>query len=825
MEPGHDQIALDGENFKSRVEMKASEHKSTATASANRQSEPFFSKGGRDIGGKGEDIFFHRSPIQAKLSVGQPNDKYEQEADAMADKVVQRLSSDDRVQSKPLIQNNYTPIIQEKCEGCDKEEKLRKKEDEPEKDIGEDKLQRKPIFESEKSQHQEETEGIQRKCAGCEKEEKLQKKEIPGSNGNIDPNIESTLSSTKGSGSPLNPEIQSRMESSFGADFSNIRIHNNSTAVQLSEDLHAQAFTHENDIYFNSGKYDIHAPGGQQLLAHELTHTIQQGKAPLNNIQRKVKNTKSGGHSITSVNSTTYTQLETSLMDEEIQKKEEIVDLDLGKDKFPKKQNLKSQSQVSAKLTTTVQQKGIIGVIQKMIQKVEATGSLPIIDTTTIPGTWTKNPLPLSNGKDIYVYRGFARNAEPHMGTGVIREGEIGGILSRAIDTANDAVFNQVGREPILTGPNAGGVVRIKIPSALWDELVKTNNISERSYPGFSGKLNSTEIRVNSIEAGQVINKLPQDILPPDPYYDFRPGIKRPISPKPVEQPPIIDKPTEVPPAEFNVKTQYKVLNTTKVPGSNNFVSEVEVILGDGIEGLNNAAKVQNKSPIPSRLTIRITIDGNGSFIAAESAAGEKSSLIEFLARKTFESAPKTPGVSPWVRGVSWAGIILFIGITIYRYSKADPKDKPRVLAQAGGGLVTGMAGGYLVCNLVLGIETLGASLLICGFLVGIPAGIAGEAIADTIYDEATIDDDEIRAYTQQNDLQTIGVLPFEEKLKMIFSLMKGWVSDEDVKAIVKICKSTKNDSELRAIATILEPQLIHLTSIGQRTEIRFALP
>jgi hypothetical protein len=126
--------------------------------------------------------------------------------------------------------------------------------------------------------------------------------------------------------------------------------------------------------------------------------------------------------------------------------------------------------------------------------------------------------MPLSNGKDVYVYRGFARNAESRLTTGVVREGEIGGILSRAVDTANDAIFNQVGRDPVLTGPTAGGVVRVRIPSAVWDELVKTNNLSERSYPGFSRNLNSTEIRVNSVEAGKLINNL-QNILPPDHFY------------------------------------------------------------------------------------------------------------------------------------------------------------------------------------------------------------------------------------------------------------------------------------------------------------------
>ena len=69
------------------------------------------------------------------------------------------------------------------------------------------------------------------------------------------------------------------METSFGADFGNVRVHDSRAAGMLSQDLHAQAFTHGHDIYFNSGKFDAGSPAGQHLLAHELTHTIQQGSS------------------------------------------------------------------------------------------------------------------------------------------------------------------------------------------------------------------------------------------------------------------------------------------------------------------------------------------------------------------------------------------------------------------------------------------------------------------------------------------------------------------------------------------------------------------
>ncbi len=95
----------------------------------------------------------------------------------------------------------------------------------------------------------------------------------------VQPSIEDKLSSTKGSGTALPEPVQHSMGAAIGADFSNVKIHTDSNAVEMSNDLNAQAFTHGSDIYFNRGKYDPDSTGGQHLLAHELTHTVQQGAA------------------------------------------------------------------------------------------------------------------------------------------------------------------------------------------------------------------------------------------------------------------------------------------------------------------------------------------------------------------------------------------------------------------------------------------------------------------------------------------------------------------------------------------------------------------
>ncbi|MEQ8973194.1 MAG: DUF4157 domain-containing protein [Coleofasciculus sp. C1-SOL-03] len=85
--------------------------------------------------------------------------------------------------------------------------------------------------------------------------------------------LESRLSASKGGGSPLSEDVRGFMEPRFGADFSGVRVHTGGEAVQMNQELGAQAFTHGSDVYFGAGK----EPGNNELMAHELTHVVQQG--------------------------------------------------------------------------------------------------------------------------------------------------------------------------------------------------------------------------------------------------------------------------------------------------------------------------------------------------------------------------------------------------------------------------------------------------------------------------------------------------------------------------------------------------------------------
>ncbi|MBW2689831.1 MAG: DUF4157 domain-containing protein, partial [Deltaproteobacteria bacterium] len=80
----------------------------------------------------------------------------------------------------------------------------------------------------------------------------------------------------KSGGRALDAGVRKRMEHGIGTNFSNVRVHTDSDAIQMNRSIHAQAFTHENHIYFNKGKYRPGTDSGDHLLAHELTHTVQQ---------------------------------------------------------------------------------------------------------------------------------------------------------------------------------------------------------------------------------------------------------------------------------------------------------------------------------------------------------------------------------------------------------------------------------------------------------------------------------------------------------------------------------------------------------------------
>ena len=131
-------------------------------------------------------------------------------------------------------------------------------------------------------QRQEESEEpVQASVQRQDDEEAVQERseEEVGGSTISDSSVEERLRSAAG-GEPLPADAQADLEARFGHDFSGVRIHTDAAAAELNRSLRAQAFAHGEDVYFAPGKFDLQSPSGQHLLAHELTHVVQQGKAP-----------------------------------------------------------------------------------------------------------------------------------------------------------------------------------------------------------------------------------------------------------------------------------------------------------------------------------------------------------------------------------------------------------------------------------------------------------------------------------------------------------------------------------------------------------------
>ena len=118
---------------------------------------------------------------------------------------------------------------------------------------------------------------IQRKCSACEEEdETLRFKRSPGSVPEVTPSVGANIDALRGSGQPLAPSARAFFEPRFGYDFGDVRVHTTGRALEAARQVRAQAFTVGRDVVFGAGQYNPETQPGRQLLAHELTHVVQQ---------------------------------------------------------------------------------------------------------------------------------------------------------------------------------------------------------------------------------------------------------------------------------------------------------------------------------------------------------------------------------------------------------------------------------------------------------------------------------------------------------------------------------------------------------------------
>ncbi len=179
----------------------------------------------RTIGNQAVQGLFKSGSIQTKLKIGNPNDKYEQEADRVTDIVIRMPEP-----KESQVTGHELP----------------------------------------------------------DKKENVQAKETGSSTAVATPGIESSINSLRRGGQPLSESTRKYFEPRFGYDFSAVRVYTGEKAIEAARVVNSEAFTIGNNIVFNSGNYSPDTEGGKRLLAHELTHVVQQSKNILPKIQRKV---------------------------------------------------------------------------------------------------------------------------------------------------------------------------------------------------------------------------------------------------------------------------------------------------------------------------------------------------------------------------------------------------------------------------------------------------------------------------------------------------------------------------------------------------------
>lgn len=171
--------------------------------------------------------------LQAKLRVGPGDDRFEREADHIADEVVRTIGARPDADDESISQTAADDRV-------------------------------------ENSEHR----------VGLHTVSRVQRSATVGlAGGDVDADTERAITSQRGGGKPLPGPARHSMESAFGADFSGIRVHEGSTSTDLNDRIQAKAFTVGGDVFFRDGMPDVESSQGQHLLAHELAHTVQQGAA------------------------------------------------------------------------------------------------------------------------------------------------------------------------------------------------------------------------------------------------------------------------------------------------------------------------------------------------------------------------------------------------------------------------------------------------------------------------------------------------------------------------------------------------------------------
>jgi len=230
----------------------------------SEKQKPFFDKHSGE-----QTPFFNSNSIKRKLSIGKSNDPAEKEAETTAKKFSQIQKAE----------KEEEPVQKAEKKEEEKVNKAEKKEDEK---VGKAEKEEEPVQKAEKkedekvskAEKQEEEKPVQTKTDP--RVQKAESNETSQENGSASASFDKRLARRKGMGFALPNDLRKEMEGKLHSNFKDVKIHTDKEATEMCEEIHALAFTHGYDIYFNNGMYNPDALSGRELLAHELTHVVQQ---------------------------------------------------------------------------------------------------------------------------------------------------------------------------------------------------------------------------------------------------------------------------------------------------------------------------------------------------------------------------------------------------------------------------------------------------------------------------------------------------------------------------------------------------------------------
>jgi hypothetical protein len=220
--------------------------------------------------------------LQTKLTVSEPDDQLENEADRVAQHVmrmrapsVAQAGEDDdasqnaafKIHRSPLPEAHEDDDVQRKCDECNDEDQVQRQGD------FFDQPPPQPLEE------EEEAPAVQAKGARARRSRKR--------GGSPPHDFPARLAAARRGGEEIPTPLRHFMEARFQHGFQRVRVHHDAAASKLASSIQARAFTVGQHVFFNQGEFQPHTQQGRSLVAHELTHVLQQ-RGRLHSVQREV---------------------------------------------------------------------------------------------------------------------------------------------------------------------------------------------------------------------------------------------------------------------------------------------------------------------------------------------------------------------------------------------------------------------------------------------------------------------------------------------------------------------------------------------------------